>query len=161
MNREFVLSEAEAMYPLVRRILEDVTTEYVTVRSLQRRADALRDCRQSSKYDVRKQFHLAQRRLDDAERRLRGLTDEMEDLGVLTLDPVHGVAGFPFALSSGRSGKNVRRAFFLLKVSDPPRKGIKAWRFEREAMERAVPIDWQAQVSPPFQTDEVETAPDQ
>jgi hypothetical protein len=142
MKRDFILSEAQAMVPLVRHILADLTRVYSSVHRMRRIMRTLDGCQRSSNYQCRRQIHQARAELAASERELHSVTEELEDLGVAILDPIRGMVGFPFFWSPSVGSKRVRRAMFLLKLCDDPAKGICQWRFLGESTEHAVPNHW-------------------
>ncbi|MFO0948164.1 MAG: DUF2203 family protein [Planctomycetota bacterium] len=142
MKREFVLNEAKAMVPLVRHALQDLTGTYSTMLWYRRMVKSLDGCQMSADYSRRRQLHQARHELQVAEKRVQEVTEELEDLGVVILDPVTGMVGFPFFWSPNAGSKRVRRAMFLLKLCDAPEKGINSWRFLGESVEHEVPSHW-------------------
>lgn len=156
MKRQFVLAEAEAMIPLARQVLADVTTAYAKDRSLSRRVEIVAGCRRSAKYEVRRRHQGLQQQHDDAQRRLAQATDELEQLGLVLIDPVHGIAGFPFLWATEQNSKKIRQALFLLRLWDEPEDGLRFWRFEAESRDRKVPVHWREEFSTDFPADEVQ-----
>lgn len=142
MKRDFILSEAQAMVPLVRHILTDLARIYSGVHRMRRIVQTLDGCQRSSNYQCRRQIHQARADLATLEKELHIVTEELEDLGVAILDPVRGMVGFPFFWSPSVGSKRVRRAMFLLKLCDDEAKGICQWRFLGESTEHAVPSHW-------------------
>lgn len=160
MKRDFILSEAQATVPLVRHILADLTSVYANVHRTRRIVRMLDGCQKSSNYACRRQIHQAQADLALAEKHLHSVTEELEDLGVAILDPARGMVGFPFFWSPSVGSKRVRRAMFLLKLSDDAAKGICQWRFLGESTEHAVPSHWTQERQPVAAKGEVTTGPE-
>lgn len=146
MKREFVLGEAEAMVPLIRHILCEVTEHYSRLQHMNRKVRLLHDCRRSTKYQIRRQYHAAIRDQRVAEEQLQEAVSELDELGVVLLDPVQGVAGLPFLWSLTTDAKSIRPAYFLLKLVDDPERGIRSWRFETEEREHRIPAHWRTPV---------------
>jgi hypothetical protein len=150
MKKKFLLSEAEGMGPLVRNILADVAeavAERVEAERLVKRSEALRSDPDYAKRVVYQHaMHTAQR----AHERVVCCHHELEQLGVELVDAEDGVAGFPFKWSRNSNSRKVRKAYFLLKLSDDPTVGIQSWRFSGEREERRVPPHWLGQLSSPI-----------
>lgn len=153
-KHDFVFNEAEAMVPLIRRILADLSGAYASVLRLKRQVHSLRANRTATDYRARRQFYDAQAELGQQEQRLTSATRELDDLGVVVLDPVRGMCGFPFLWSPTAGSKRVRRALFLLKLADSAGKGIHQWRFLGETTEHTVPSHWSAEPAAPAPADE-------
>lgn len=151
MTREFMLSEAQAMAPLVRTILFDLAAAHRELNELDARIELLEDCRRSRNFAVRSRFYAAAQEREEAHRRYVHAAEELEDLGVELIDSEHGVAGFAFNWAPSVGSSRVRRATFLLKLDDEPGLGIFRWRFEGERVEHRVPSHWRedARVRPP------------
>lgn len=147
MTREFVFSEAQAMVPLVRSILGDVVTHYGRLAELEERYYLLRGCRRGD-YELRRQFYAVEDDLRAARDHFDAAVEELEGLGAELIDPVKGIAGFAFNWSPRVGSSRIRRATFLLKLSDDPSIGIKRWRFEGERTEHRVPRHWAEDVRP-------------
>jgi hypothetical protein len=150
MKKKFLLSEAEGMGPLVRSILADVAdaaAERVEAERHAKRAEALRSHKDYSKRLVYQQASQAVARADE---RISRCHQELEQLGVELVDAEDGVAGFPFKWSRNSNSRKVRKAYFLLKLSDDPMVGIQSWRFSGEREERRVPPHWLGQLSSPI-----------
>jgi len=150
MKKKFLLSEAEGMGPLVRSILTDVadaTVERTEAEKQVKRSEAFRnDANYSKRLIYQEAMQAAQRAVD----RIARCHVELEELGVELVDPEDGVAGFPFKWSRNSNSRKVRKAFFLLKLSDDPTVGIQSWRFSGEREERRVPPHWLGQLSSPI-----------
>lgn len=142
MKREFLVQEVSAMTPFVRQVLGDLVAGSAEVLQWERRVELLKDCRFSERYDVRASWYDAKRELDRAERKVSDYVRELKDLGVVVVDKVQGVAGFPFYLAPRDNPEDTRKALFLLKWSDQPQRGIRTWRFANETKERLVPPSW-------------------
>lgn len=143
MRKKFTLQQAEAHAPLVRAILCDITSTHAELWGLRRRLDLLHECRHSERYDVRRQYYDTAAKAGKVEHKLDALREELSDLGVVLLDPVRGVAGFPFRLvGKGRRSK-ARRAYFLLKLSENADQGLGAWQRAGESREHPIPLLWQ------------------
>jgi hypothetical protein len=143
MRKKFTLKQAEKFAPLVRAILRDVTSTHAHLWHLRRRLDLLYECRRSERYDVRRQYYDTLAQAEKTEKKLDQLREELSDLGVVLLDPVRGVAGFPFRLVGKGARSKVRRAYFLLKLSDSDGQGLKAWQKAGETREHPIPLLWQ------------------
>lgn len=142
MNREFGLDEAALMVPLVQPILLDVAAATRDLDAARQQFELVRDCRLSRRYDVRQQFYLVQKRFQAVQYRLVQLEEELNDLGVLLIDPREAIAGFPFLWSLKEDSDAVREALFLLKASDGQSAGIHRWCFAGERKEREIPPHW-------------------
>jgi hypothetical protein len=142
MEREFVFSEAQAMTPLVRRILVDVVDVQRERSRLEREVDLLLDCRKSPRYHLRRQLYAAENSLLQLSQKNDSLVAELEDLGVRLIDAANGVAGFQFNWAPTVGSDKIRKALFLLKLTDEPTTGIRRWRFDGERTEHRVPSHW-------------------
>lgn len=161
MQRQFILSEAVAMEPLVRAVVRDLREALADRAAVRQRDETLATCRGSKHYEVRRQSHESQRAVEAADHRLDALNAELEDLAVVALDLSAGVVGFPFLWSPKRNSKKVRQAFFLLKLDDARQEGIHSWRFADEEHIRRIPEHWfNEQESKPPRLGEVELRPD-
>jgi len=150
MKKKFLLSEAEGMGPLVRSILADVAdaaAERLDAEKYAKRAEAFRS---DKDYSRRRVFQEASQAAARAEERIARCHQELEQLGVELVDAEDGVAGFPFKWSRNSNSRKVRKAYFLLKLSDDPMVGIQSWRFSGEREERRVPPHWLGQLSSPI-----------
>jgi hypothetical protein len=150
MKKKFLLSEAEGMGPLVRAILADVAeaaTDRVDAERQLRRSESFRS---DPSYARRVVYQDALQAVERAEERIGRCHAELEQLGVELVDAEDGVAGFPFKWSRNSNSRKVRKAYFLLKLSDDPTVGIQSWRFSGEREERRVPPHWLGQLSSPI-----------
>ena len=150
MKKKFLLSEAEGMGPLVRSILSDVAdaaTERTEAEKQLKRSEAFRS---DADYARRVVYQHALQALQRASDRIVRCHQELEELGVDLVDAEDGVAGFPFKWSRNSNSRKVRKAYFLLKLSDDPTVGIQSWRFSGEREERRVPPHWLGQLSSPI-----------
>ena len=150
MKKKFLLSEAEGMGPLVRSILADVAdavAERMEAQRLVKRSESLRGDRD---YANRLRYQEAVQEVERASQRIARCGHELEEIGVELVDAEDGIAGFPFRWSRNSNSRKVRKAFFLLKLSDDPSIGIQAWRFSGEREERRVPPHWLGQLSSPI-----------
>ena len=142
MRREFVLSEAQAMAPLVRGILRDLTAAHDAIREYRHRVDLLSTCRASTDFRVRSQYYEAADALRKTEARFREFETELDDLGVQLLDPECGLAAFPFLWAAKPNARSVRRALFLFKPWEDGDGALASWRFVDDERERRVPSHW-------------------
>jgi hypothetical protein len=74
--------------------------------------------------------------------RYDSLVAELEELGVRLIDANSGVAGFQFNWAPTVGSDKIRKALFLLKLSDEAGTGIRRWRFDGERTEHRVPSHW-------------------
>lgn len=155
MARKFTLQDAEALAPLVRAILRDITSAHSATVHHRHRCELLHDCRHSKRYEVRRQYYESQAKLRAAERQFEELKEELEDLGVVLLDPVRGIVGFPFRLATKSAQTKSRRAYFLLKLADDANSGLRVWKRAGERHEHPIPKLWQEKqiAMSPFETD--------
>jgi len=150
MKKKFLLSEAEGMGPLVRSILADATdaaAERLDAEREMKRAESLRNDRD---YANRLRYQEAVQAVERATQRIARCCQELEEIGVELVDAEDGIAGFPFRWSRNQNSRKVRKAVFLLKLSDDPNVGIQSWRFSGEREERRVPPHWLGQLSSPI-----------
>lgn len=145
---QFVFPQADAMVPLVWRVLRDLVAANARLAHQERRLDLLEDCRHSTNYAVREQYYQSLRERNLANKDREDLIGELEGLGVTILDQRRGMVGFPFRWSRNVRSRT-RRAHFLLKLWDDPEKGIQHWRFDGEEIERRVPSHWHGQFTSP------------
>lgn len=119
-TRKFILTEAAAMVPLVRRILADV-------RECRCQIHALR--RQLKKVEGTPAAGLITDELSAVEDRLRDALGEAESLGIVITDGIRCEALFPFDHKwVGPAGDNkIRRAYFVYSDAQP---GITQWFFD-------------------------------
>jgi hypothetical protein len=150
MKRKFVLSEAEAMTPLVRCILRDAVEANGRHRTFAAKAAELEEARRAGRFDVRAAVYDLEQRSLAARMDFERHRDELAALGVELVDARRGVAAFPFRWSRRASSQRVRRAYFLLKLDADPAHGIRSWRFRGERDERRVPAHWVGQLSSPI-----------
>lgn len=150
MKKKFLLSEAEGMGPLVRSILADVADAALERAEAEKQARRAQAFRSDKDYSKRLLHQQAEQELARAEERIARCHLELEQLGVELVDAEDGVAGFPFKWSRNQSSRKVRKAYFLLKLSDDPMVGIQSWRFSGEREERRVPPHWLGQLSSPI-----------
>ena len=123
---------SRAMLPLVGRIAADVVRCHGRLARLrpeqarlERRKETLAWPERARRYQLR----------DEAvalERELVQLGGELEALGVVLLDAVSGLVGFPTVV-------NNRRAYFSWK---PGEDGLRFWNFAGDAVRRPVPASW-------------------
>ena len=100
------------------------------------------DCRKSPRYNLRRRLYAAENTLQQCTQKYEALTAELEDLGVRLIDAASGVAGFQFNWAPTVGSDKIRKALFLLKLSDEPSTGIRRWRFDGERTEHRVPSHW-------------------
>lgn len=142
MSREFLYPEAQAMTPLVRQILTELTLLRDKERDIASRLDLLRECRLSSNYNVRRRYYEAETDMGTVTRRMDDAVAELDDLGVELIDLDQGIAGFRFTWAPRAGSNRFRDATFLLKLKDRPEAGIKRWRFVDDNKEHRVPKHW-------------------
>jgi len=150
MKKKFLLSEAEGMGPLVRSILADVSDAVAERVEAERQAKRAQTYRSDKDYSKRLIYQAAEQAVERADARIAHCHRELEQLGVELVDAEDGVAGFPFKWSRNSNSRKVRKAYFLLKLSDDPMVGIQSWRFSGEREERRVPPHWLGQLSSPI-----------
>jgi hypothetical protein len=150
MKRKFILSEAEAMAGLVRHILVDVVETWRRLHELEQQSKTLQILRTSPDYTSRNKYYQVLHDTETVREDMARLRTEMSRLGVEILDIRNGVAAFPFRWSRNLKSQQVRKAYFLLKLSDDPSLGIRQWRFTGERTERRVPKHWNGQLSSPI-----------
>jgi len=150
MKKKFLLSEAEGMGPLIRSILADVADAAAERAEAERHARRSEAFRSDKDYAKRLLYQQAEQAVASADARIARCHVELEQLGVELVDAEDGVAGFPFKWSRSQSSRKVRKAYFLLKLSDDPMVGIQSWRFSGEREERRVPPHWLGQLSFPI-----------
>jgi hypothetical protein len=150
MKKKFLLSEAEGMGPLVRNILADVADAAAERVDAERHVKRSETLRSHPDYSRRIVYQQSLQALERAGERITRCHQELEELGVELVDAEDGVAGFPFKWSRNQTSRKVRKAFFLLKLSDDPTVGIQSWRFSGEREERRVPPHWLGQLSSPI-----------
>ncbi len=123
---------AKAMLPLVGRIAQDVVTH----------TDDLAICRDELAHldsvarvlswpQRRRRYELAEKAAG-AEADLRSAAGELDTLGVVLLDGVSGLVGFPTMV-------NQRRAYFTWM---PGEDDLSYWSYAGEMERRPVPADW-------------------
>ncbi len=147
MKRKFLLTEAEAMVPYVRTLLEDLTAAKARTVHWERRVQRFGTERTG---EARLTLSMALRERDWAVAALDAAVAELAVLGVRLLDPVLGAAGFPFRWSRNRRSRRIRQAMFLIKLDDDPARGIHTWRFTGEDEVRRVPPHWLGQMESPI-----------
>jgi hypothetical protein len=133
----FTLAMARRMLPLVGRIVADLVHGRRHLTELRPEQDRLdRQRRQlawpqrSRRYQLRDEIALLEARQQEAMAELEGL------LGVVLLDPVAGLVGFPTVV-------NDRPAFFSWRLGEA---ALEHWQFVGEAVRRAIPSAWAAEV---------------
>jgi hypothetical protein len=131
-GRVISLLTARRMLPLVRRIITDVLGCQAGLDVMQPERDRLDRNKRSLSWPQRQRRYHLRDEIARAEQALEGALGELQELGVVLLDPALGRVGFPTVV-------NDRPAFFSWH---PGEETIQSWHFAQEAKCRPIPPSW-------------------
>jgi hypothetical protein len=126
------LSTSQRMLTLVRQIVTDIEVAGDRLTQLQPEQDRLDRQRRTLSWPERSRRYQVREEIAAAERQLQEARAELDNLGVVLVDPDTGWVGFPTMV-------NERRAFFCWKPGDDD---LKYWHFAGEAVRRIIPSSW-------------------
>lgn len=128
----FDLTTAKRMLPLVSRIVHDIQESRTLINRLQPEQDRLERHRRDLSWPERQRRYVVQEELAAAERRLREILSELNELGVAILPEHEGEVGFPTQL-------NGRSAFYLWRDGETD---VTTWNYAGETLRRSIPPEW-------------------
>jgi len=123
---------SQAMLPLVGRIVADVIANQRRTAELNLELRRLEQRKRSLTWPERSRRYAIQDELVVLSQQQQGHLAEMTGLGVVLLEGITGLVGFPTVV-------NDRKAFFSWK---PGEEGLKFWSFADETERHPVPEHW-------------------
>ncbi|QDU61125.1 hypothetical protein Pan216_19790 [Planctomycetes bacterium Pan216] len=139
----FDLSSARRTLPLVGHIVAEaveVRTRWIHNR---READKLQALR-TSDWNVRKDIYRLGDEIKRDEARHEALEQELFDLGVVLMDDIRGLAGFPTIVNG-----SLAYLVFQHELED-----IRSWRYRDQEKLRPIPQEWDAETPLLFENSE-------
>jgi hypothetical protein len=133
----FLLSQADAMLPLVKQIAEDIQSRWQRLVDLEKEQIDLERRRRDLSWPERSRRYAVNDEITTDQNKLRDSVLELEDLNVILVDPVVGEAAFPTMVQG-------RKAYFVWRVGA---ETVKWWCFANEPQRRVIPENWRATVS--------------
>jgi hypothetical protein len=131
-GRILSLHTARRMLPLVQRIVADILGRQAHLDLLQPEQEHLERHKRTLSWPLRQRRYQVREEIAGAERDLEEARAELDTLGVLLLDPLLGLVGFPTIV-------NDRTAFFTWQ---PGEDDIRFWRYAHEKKLRPIPPAW-------------------
>ena len=131
------LRTVNKMLPLVQHIVADILRRHDELGRLNPAQDRLERRKRELTWSQRKQRYLLQEDIANQDRGILDALEELQDLGVVLLDPEEGRVGFPTLV-------NNRPAYFTWR---PGEEGLRSWQFAEENVARPIPPAWLKDVS--------------
>jgi len=129
----FELPTVLKMLPLVRQVASDLNTTRDELRKLHVEGDRLDRQRHDLSWPERRRRYSVHDSINDAERRVRSLVNELENLGVVVIDVSTAQLGFPTIV-------NNKLAFFSWL---PGEESVGHWHYDDDfSRRRPVPEAW-------------------
>lgn len=128
----FQLSQADAMLPLVARVVEEVQNCWQRLLQLEKEQDDLERRKRDLDWPERSRRYQVADEIASEQGKLRDAAVELEDLNVVLVDPVYGEVAFPTQVQG-------RKAYFVWRVGA---EGVKWWCFANEPQRRVIPETW-------------------
>lgn len=126
------LKTVQKMLPLVSRIIDDILAQHKTLDRLLPQSERLERQRRNLDWPARQERYRLQEEVARAFEALDGAREEMDELGVVLLDPEVGRVGFPTLV-------NNRKAYFSWQ---PGEDSLHSWHFAEESQCRPIPPAW-------------------
>ena len=133
----FNLQTVHKMLPLVQRIVNDILLRQQILANLNPQQERLQRQKRDLSWSQRKQRYALQDEISDEEQSLQDAGEELEQLGVVLLDPNAGRVGYPTMV-------NNRPAFFSWQ---PGEEGVHSWHFAEESVCHPIPSSWLKEIS--------------
>lgn len=130
---------SRAMLPLVGRIAQELATLHGRLHTLRPELADLERNRRELPWSLRSRRYQLEEEIAGLDRDYRAAVAELEPLGVVLLDPVTGLVGFPTVV-------NQRRSYFSWQ---PGEESLGWWNYAGELVRRPVPVEW---TEPPRET---------
>jgi hypothetical protein len=131
-DRVMNLITAQRMLPLVKRIIADILAQQQRLGLLHPEQDRLDRHKRALAWPQRQRRYQVREDITAAEHDLEGALVELQELGVVLLDPEVGRVGFPTVV-------NDKAAFFSWQ---PGAEDIQGWHFPHESKWRPIPPAW-------------------
>jgi hypothetical protein len=131
------LQTVQRMLPLVQRIVEDFLCSQKVLERLLPEEDVLDRQKRTLDWPGRQRRYRLKDEVAQAESGMLGAREELEELGIVLLDPAPGRVGFPTMV-------NNRKAFFSWQ---PGEEGLHSWHFEEETQCRPIPPAWLKEIT--------------
>ncbi len=128
----FTWEQAEQMLPLVRHIIKDLLESQDRLFRFEIEKESLDQRRHSLDWPQRSRRYQLGEEISREHKRIRAISNELLDLGVVLVDLELGQTGFPTVV-------NNRRALFSWRPGDG---GIENWHFAQTTQRRPVPESW-------------------
>lgn len=129
------LPTARRMFPLVRRIAEELRDATRLAATLNQRNEHLDRFRRELVWQERQMWYRIREQLTQTEQTLAEARQELADLGVTILDAHEGRVGFPTLVSG-------ERAYFTWQ---PGEVDILYWQYPGDSERRPIPAEWNQQ----------------
>jgi len=126
------LPTARRMFPLVRRIAEELRDATRLAATLNQRNEHLERFRRELVWQERQMWYRIREQLSQNEQVLAETRRELNDLGVTILDAYEGRVGFPTLVSG-------ERAYFTWQ---PDEDDIRYWQYPGDSERRPIPKEW-------------------
>jgi hypothetical protein len=120
------------MLPLVGRIAQDVAHHHKRLACMGPEFARLERNRRTLAWPERSRRYQLEEEIKTGQLELRAVLDELERLGVVVLEPMLGLVGFPTMV-------NERRAFFSWQ---PGEDSLLFWNYADDLTRRPVPESW-------------------
>ena len=133
----FLLSQADAMLPMVSHIAEDIQTRWQRVVELEKEQIDLERRRRDLTWPERSRRYAVNDEITSEQAKLRDSVLELEDLNVILVDPIVGETAFPTQVQG-------RKAYFVWRVGA---ENVKWWCFANEPQRRVIPESWRKQTT--------------
>lgn len=131
------LRTVQRMLPLVTRIVEDIVHSQEALDRLRPEQDRLESQKRALAWPERQRRYDLMENISTAQCVFDGAREELQELGVVLLDPQLGRVGFPTLV-------NNRRAFFSWQLGE---EGLHSWHFAEETVFRPIPPAWLKELS--------------
>jgi hypothetical protein len=133
----FNLQTVHKMLPLVQRIVNDILVRQQILANLNPQQERLQRQKRDLAWAERKHRYALQDEIADEEQSLQEAAEELNQLGVVLLDPAVGRVGYPTMV-------NNRPAFFSWQ---PGEDGVHSWHFAEESVCHPIPSSWLKEIS--------------
>lgn len=128
----FLLSQADAMLPLVTHIAEDIQARWQRLLELEKEQNDLERRKRDLTWPERSRRYQVSDEIASEQGKLRDSVLELEDLNVILVDPIVGETAFPTQVQG-------RKAYFVWRVGAD---NVKWWCFANEPQRRVIPENW-------------------
>lgn len=128
----FLLSQADAMLPLVTQIAEDIQSRWQRLVELEKEQIDLERRKRDLNWPERSRRYAVSDEIASEQAKLRDSVLELEELEVILVDPVVGETAFPTQVQG-------RKAYFVWRVGADV---VKWWCFANEPQRRVIPDSW-------------------